>query len=477
MRWWIVTSLVALAAVGCGGDEAGNPVGMGGGETVGGGGSQTSSANDASATGQPTGAKPAGGASVDASVHPVSDAGQSGAADAGAPGDAGRSSQDAAADANRGGGADARAPVDAAGGATADASKPAPDAGQGGTGSGTAGLHAVGNLLFDGANPVRLMGVNRSGTEYQCIQGSQIFDGPSDQASISAMLTWDVNAVRVPLNEDCWLGVNTTGTNPTSAAYRSAISAYVALLVQNGIYPILDLHWTAPGTTPATKEYPMPDMDHSVDFWTSVAGTFANQPKVVLELFNEPYPDNNTDATAAWTCWRDGGACTNLVVTGGTAVSYTVAGMQTLLDAVRAAGAKNFVLLGGIEFSNDLTHWLDFEPVDPDANIGAAWHVYSTNACRTASCYASEGGAVAGVVPVVATEFGATCDAAGTTFITGITGFLDSPTNASGAALPAQNYLAWAWNTNSTPKIIADYTGTPTCYGSTYESHLLATPH
>jgi endoglucanase len=350
-------------------------------------------------------------------------------------------------------------------------------------GNGTA-VHAVDNQLYDGTTPIRLLGADRSGTEYRCIQGANIFDGPSDQASISAMLTWKINSIRVPLNEDCWLGVNTLANSPSSTAYQQAIVNYVGLLLQNGIYPILDLHWSAPGTTAATRQYPMPDMDHSVAFWTSVAGTFASQPKVILELFNEPYPDNTIAATAAWTCWRDGGTCQNLVLSNnGGAVSYTVAGMQTLLSAVRSAGANNFVLLGGLQFSNNLTQWLTYEPTDPQNNVGAAWHIYDSNACKTAACFATEGGAVAAKVPIVATEIGSipptgsNCNANGATFVTGVMGWLDSPATSGGSALPAQSYLAWSWNTNSTPHIISDYTGTAFCYGSTYQSHLLSTPH
>ena len=48
--------------------------------------------------------------------------------------------------------------------------------------------------------------MDRSGTEYACVQGNGIFDGPNDQASITAMKSWGVNAVRVPLNEACWNG-------------------------------------------------------------------------------------------------------------------------------------------------------------------------------------------------------------------------------------------------------------------------------
>jgi hypothetical protein len=68
-----------------------------------------------------------------------------------------------------------------------------------------AGLHVVGNRIVDGAgHTVRFHGVNRSGTEYACIQGWGIFDGPDDAASVGAIAAWHVNIVRIPINEDCW---------------------------------------------------------------------------------------------------------------------------------------------------------------------------------------------------------------------------------------------------------------------------------
>ena len=100
----------------------------------------------------------------------------------------------------------------------------------------------------DGA-PVILHGVNRSGTEYQCVKGAGIFDGPSDEASIQAIAAWKVNAVRVPLNESCWLNINDSPPFDSGAVYKSAIQQYVALLHKYNIYPILELHWVAPGTT------------------------------------------------------------------------------------------------------------------------------------------------------------------------------------------------------------------------------------
>jgi len=77
-----------------------------------------------------------------------------------------------------------------------------------------------GNHLVDRAGKaVRLLGVDRSGTEYECMYSDTIFDGPSDAASVKAIASWHVNAVRVPLNEDCWLGINGAFKGASGPAY------------------------------------------------------------------------------------------------------------------------------------------------------------------------------------------------------------------------------------------------------------------
>ncbi len=82
------------------------------------------------------------------------------------------------------------------------------------------------------------------------------------------------------------------------------------MFTDEGFAVILDLHWSAPGSSQASGQQPMPDMDHSVDFWKSVSQSFNSNDKVIYELYNEPYPDNNNwNSEAAWKCWRDGGSC------------------------------------------------------------------------------------------------------------------------------------------------------------------------
>src|SRR5258708_18391870 len=68
-----------------------------------------------------------------------------------------------------------------------------------------------GNRLVDqNGKTVFLRGFNRPGSDYQC-ERFGIWDGPTDDdTSLNAMQSWGaaVHAVRVPLNEDCWLAVN-----------------------------------------------------------------------------------------------------------------------------------------------------------------------------------------------------------------------------------------------------------------------------
>lgn len=326
------------------------------------------------------------------------------------------------------------------------------------------GLHVVGNQLETGSNQVVVPhGVDRMGTEYQCTKTASNaptnFDGPIDQASVSAMLTWDVNIVRVPLNEDCWLGINGFPANGTSAAtYQQNILNWVNLLNSNGLIVILDLHWNNSGTNQSTGQEPMPDLDHTPAFWTSVANAFKANSSVIFDLYNEPF-------TTSWTCWLNGSTSANASPC--TDVGFAAAGMQTLVNTVRATGATNVILLGGLAFSNDLSSWLANEPKDPDNNLAASTHIYNFNACSNVSCWTSTIAPVAAKVPVLAGEIGENDCASG--FINTLMSWLDSE---------HIGYMAWTWtNTGDcggTPSLISDYTGTPTNFGAGYKTHLLA---
>ncbi len=363
---------------------------------------------------------------------------------------------------------------DAAGVTAASASVSVTVGGGGTTGGGAAPqLHVSGNKLVDATgNTVTLHGANRSGAEFACVQGNGIWDGPVDQASVTAIKSWHITAVRVPLNEACWNAESYVMPQFAGATYQAAIKAFVSLLNSNGIVAELDLHWTDGAytgnsagscTIPAEAlcQKPMPDAAQAIPFWTSVASTFKGNNAVIFDLFNEPFASRATgDTTSGWKCWRDGGTCNG--------ISYQVAGMQSMVNAVRSTGATNVIALGGEEFSNDLTQWLAFEPTDPAGNLVAAWHSYNFNTCSNQSCWTSQVAPVIAKVPLIAGEIGENDCATG--YITPLMTFLDS----QGAS-----YLGWtwnAWNCSTGPSLISDYTGTPTAFGAGYKAHLLSLP-
>ncbi|MFG2638812.1 cellulase family glycosylhydrolase [Streptomyces sp. NPDC048362] len=328
-------------------------------------------------------------------------------------------------------------------------------------------LHVAGNKLIDPrGRSRRLLGVNRSGAEYMCINGYGIFDGPVDDAAIKAIADWKGNAVRIPLNEECWLGLSGAPPKYAGTRYIRQIKELVARIEAHGMTPILDLHWSygiyignSTGCTDrhATCQKPMPDAQYSPSFWSSVARVFKGDQAVAFDLFNEPYPDRTTaTATQAWQCWLNGGTCPG--------ISYKVAGMQDLVNVVRAAGARNVLLVGGLAYSNDLSQWLVYKPQDPADNLIASYHVYPFNACTNDSCWNSTLSPIASKFPVVATELGEMSCAH--TFVDSAMKWFDDHDIS---------YLGWTWNTwdcSSGPSLISDYSGTPTPYGIGLRNHL-----
>jgi hypothetical protein len=331
----------------------------------------------------------------------------------------------------------------------------------------TPALHVSGNRIVDDSGTrVDLIGVNRSGGEFMCLKGG-FWDGPVDDESLYAIESWKVNVVRLPLNEDCWLGAGAGRSGYSGAVYRNQVAVLVNRLEAHGLVPILDLHWTDGVWTGresqcrnalATCQKPVPDV-HAIDFWRSVAQTFKHDQSVAFDLFNEPYPSDIgvVSRTQSWDCWLDGGsACGE--------IGYDVAGMQQMLDAVRSTGARNLVLVSGSSWSRDLTGWLAHKPKDPAGNLVAAWHWYDDGSCMTDTCWEHEVVPVAAQVPVLATEIGEK-DCASTT-VDPLMTWLDQHN---------VGYLAWTWNTwdcGGGPALIKDYSGTPTVFGQGVMEHL-----
>ncbi|GCE24153.1 cellulose binding domain-containing protein [Dictyobacter kobayashii] len=202
----------------------------------------------------------------------------------------------------------------------------------------------------------------------------------------------------------------------------------------------------------------MPDADHAPAFWQSVANTFKSNSSVIFDLYNEPY-------TNSWSCWLNGSSGANSSPCNDT--GFAVAGMKSLISTVRGTGATNILMLGGLQYSNDVSGWLNQVqqlPSNLQSNLVASFHIYPNNACISTSCLDSNVAPIQSSFPVIAGEIGEYDCQHG--FIDTIMPWFDSHNIG---------YLGWAWNTNSctgTPGLISDFNGTPTGYGQGFKAHL-----
>ncbi len=374
--------------------------------------------------------------------------------------------------------------------------------------AGQPAIKIAGNRLVDEqGRTVQLRGVNVAGLEFVAIGGwspNNPWGGQTGDPTPNwnAIKRWGANAVRLPLNEASWLGLTCLdlGARAGKGAvikadpggnYQATVKRSVAEATAAGLYVILDLHWAAPsqGATPVcpTAQNPMADADHAPAFWTSVATAFKANPAVIFELFNEPFLD--ATALVGDTPWADllnGGKVSKILFGGGLGVAkmtWATAGMQGMLNAVRATGATNPVLTSTLQWSQQMDGWLQYKPIDPAGQLGAVWHAYAASKYPTQvacvkdglieaglpQCSGLEMDAVKGILaagyPVVITEFGDTIGGS-SPWASVLLPFADA--NGLG-------YLAWAWDVWPGHKehvLITDAAGDPTAgYGQYVRQH------
>ncbi len=290
-------------------------------------------------------------------------------------------------------------------------------------------------------------GVNYPSFGYACAQGwgmsSSSAEGGAGAATARAIADWHANVVRLPLNQDCWNGTNDVAADYSKDAYAGAVGAFVEQLNTAGLVVILDLHSRKVPDEETSGQRAMPDAE-SLQFFTSVAAKFKDNPSIMFDAFNEPY-SRYDDAAGSWAlqldwaCWRDGGCQAPVENDDADELSgrtYEVVGMQQMVEAIRGAGAEQPILVAGIDYANDLREWLKRRP--DDNQLVASIHSYRGQRCSDINCWNSEVGAVAERVPVVFGEFGSSTDdaAVNTDYMNSLMNWADQ----SGVG-----YLAWAW--------------------------------
>jgi endoglucanase len=322
-----------------------------------------------------------------------------------------------------------------------------------------------------------MRGVNWPSFEYACHDGYGYSNtankrtvGP-DAAGAALIVSWHINTVRIPLNQDCWLGDDKLPKFGTRSGYRKAVRKWVSILHRAGLVVVLDLHWSGPRGVVADGQRAMAD-SRSDDFWRSVARTFRSDRSMVFDLFNEPYSrygNNGLVFDLTWDCWRNGGcnAPRAHILKSLDGRTFVTIGMQTMVDAVRGEGARQPIIVSGRDFGNDVSGWLANRPADDQ--LIAGFHNYSHQPCHTVACWDATVAPVLAQVPVVSGEFGENdCSSA----------FDD--TFMAWADQRDVGYLMWAWwvlrdRSCATHAVLADVKGRARSpNGTALKAHLAA---
>jgi hypothetical protein len=320
------------------------------------------------------------------------------------------------------------------------------------------------SILDASGKPHVFRGADRSGLEFDSA-GTGF-----SQGDYIVMAQWGANVVRLSLCQDYWLSDPSNGNyDPT---YAATVDQQVQWAEGQGLDVILDLHTSDRGDyTVAPAAQQMPDA-HSVTFWQEVAAKYMNDPHVLFELYNEPILYGGSTGTGQtsgsnfdpWAVWSQGGDSSS--ATGGPPGFANSIGMQTLYNTVRATGAQNLVVIGGIHNSYDLsgvpTHKIN------GTNIIYNTHPYDFSDKQPSTWYESFG-ALSATYPVIATEFGnqqsgvtnGQCD---TTYLSEFVQYANK-TAVSGTTAPANilSWTAWAFYVDTTadechyPTILQDY--------------------
>jgi len=312
-------------------------------------------------------------------------------------------------------------------------------------------LHAVGNLLKTAkGKTVRLQGVNIASLEWMP-EG----DGQLMLSVTTAIEGWHANIIRLPLCEDRWFGKGERQSDG-GTAYRAVVANVVKEASARNAYVLLDLHWSDVDEWGKNLgQHDMPDQ-HSIEFWKDVATTYKNNPGVLFDLYNEP-------KDVSWEVWRNGGKIDEKV--GNRTVTYETPGMQKLLELIRAQGAKNLVLAGGLDWAYDLTGILQgFALKDP----GGYGVLYASHIYPWKTQWDEKVGAIAAKYPVLLGEVGCEPDPKQEdpyTWAPKILAFIQKNN---------LNWTAWCFHPSASPCLLSDWKYTPTPYWGVFVKKALA---
>ena len=306
-------------------------------------------------------------------------------------------------------------------------------------------------------SPHLFHGVDRPSLEWDPA-GEWNNSSPIPRSDFDAMASWHANVVRIALNQDFWL----SGAALYDPTYQATVDRAVKDAEAAGLDVILDLHWSdrgdlsvpiaggGQGEVGHSDQHPMADKN-SLQFWQEVATKYKGDGHVLFELYNEPHD-------IPWTTWLNGG----------NVAEYTAVGMQAMYDTVRATGANNLVIAGGVGWAFDLSRVASASV--QGYNIMYATHPYARQNSQPQWDQKFGYLAAQDIAPVIATEFGDNNETCAANWDTQLVQYADAR---------QISWTAWAWWAGDCnfPALFSDWKYTPTEQGAAIKAALLNYPY
>lgn len=320
-------------------------------------------------------------------------------------------------------------------------------------------LHVAGNEIQDkDGKRVLLQGVNVISYEFST-RGEHVL-----RAIDVAVSEWKSNIVRLPVKDEYWFGRG-KDQKDGGEAYRKRVEDAITVTANRGAYVLLDLH-----------VFRAPKMEH-VEFWKAAAEKFKNHPAVLFDIFNEPHG-------ISWEVWRNGGFVEEKKKKGEedaflseedkkkNAQGFESPGMQKLVDTIRATGAKNIVVAGGLDWAFDLSGIVNGSALDDKGGNGV---VYASHIYPWKRGWEKKVLATAEKHPVLVGEIG--CDIKKMSFLPA-SAQEDPYTWAPDAIGFLQkhklNWTAFSFHPAATPVMIKDWSFTPTPFWGAFVKSALS---
>ncbi|MFH1369934.1 MAG: cellulase family glycosylhydrolase [Planctomycetota bacterium] len=254
-------------------------------------------------------------------------------------------------------------------------------------------LHVEDNKLINSdGNEVTLRGVSLIDVGFlQDWQGgaSNMVNRLTDQTDLSCdSVGWKTNVIRIPVVPPADVSGWPHPFDPNNTDLYDLIRSVVDYCAMKNAYAIIDWHAIDDMTSARIAE--------ANEFWTYMAPLFADDTHVMFELYNEPIDNDGNDAEN----W-----------------AVVKAGMETLIDTVRAYAPNTVLLVGTPQYCQIIGPMVD------DPNVVYVSHIYPWHWINETLYHTTNLAAAAH--PVVLGEWGFISDGSGGTLDGTITNYGD----------------------------------------------------